>query len=120
MIYYVGLGIILTVIVICWFSLKDERKHKNNIKKSWRVAKNGLGKYLLQNYRIVAYTKSINAKYDWVTVDTFDDAEDAIIRMNFEVAKEKEERSRQAEFDKLQKQKDKEKELEKKIVEIIK
>ena len=124
MIYYVGLGIILAVIVICWFSLKDEIKHNKNKQKPWRVAKNGLGKYLLQNYRIVVeynmHRGPSTSDWGWVTVETFDDSTDAIIRMNFELAKFKEEQNQEKEFDKLKKQKDKEKALEKKIIEIIK
>ena len=125
MVYFIVGAFIVFIVCLCLYLNKQANQEQKDRERPWRVVKNALGQYLLQNYKVVE--KSWNANYPfvkyewkWVTVETFDDEQAAIIKMNYELG----ELQKKREYDKAVKEKiakaKKEKELAETIVEIIK
>ena len=122
------IGIIFVVLVVSGLvmALKEQAEHEKLMNIPYRVVKNGVGKYLLQKYKKIQHNyttddpRDVGYHYEWVTVDTYDDLQDAKIQYRIRAAeakhlKEKEEQSKKSE-EELKKQK----ELENTIVEVIK
>lgn len=125
MVYFIVGAFIVFMICLVIILQKQANQEQKDRERPWRVVKNALGQYLLQNYKVVE--KSWNANYTfvkyewkWVTVETFDDEQTAIIKMNYELG----ELQKKREYDNIVKEKmakaQKEKELAETIVEIIK
>lgn len=115
------------IFMICLgFILQKQADEEQKVRdKPWRVVKNALGQYLLQNYKCIEkeYCDDrpfITHEWKWVTVETFDDEQASIIKYNYEL----EEFKKKIESDKIANEKmekaKKEKELAETIVEIIK
>lgn len=110
---------------MCLYLNKQANEEQKDREKPWRVVKNALGQYLLQNYKAVEkyWTDDnpfVTYEWKWVTVETFDDEQAAIIKMNYELGELK----KKLETEKIANEKmakaKKEKELAETIVEIIK
>lgn len=125
MIYIIVAGIfvfMVSLIIILQKQSNDECKKRE---KPWRVVKNALGQYLLQNYKSIEKAwiddrPFVTYEWKWVTVATFEDEQAAIIKMNYELGELK----KKIETEKIANEKmakaKKEKELAETIVEIIK
>lgn len=126
------IGIIFVVLVVSGLvmALKEQAEYEKLMNIPYRIVKNGLGKYQLQKYKKIEHNyttedprkdpRDLGYHYEWVTVDTYDDLEDAKIQYRIRAAeakhlKEKEEQSKKSE-EEIKKQK----ELENTIVEVIK
>lgn len=125
MVYFIVGAFIVFIICMCLYFNKQANEEQKNIDKPWRVVKNALGQYLLQNYKAIekSWTDDnpfITYEWKWVTVQAFDDEQAAIIKMNYEL----DELKKQIEAVKIANEKlakaKKEKELAETIVEIIK
>ena len=125
MVYFIVGAFIVFMICLVIILQKQANQEQKDRERPWRVVKNALGQYLLQNYNVVEKSWNDNytfVKYEWkwVTVETFDDEQTAIIKMNYELG----ELQKKREYDNIVKEKmakaQKEKELAETIVEIIK
>lgn len=125
MVYFIVGAFIVFMICLVIILQKQANQEQKDRERPWRVVKNALGQYLLQNYKVVEKSWNDNytfVKYEWkwVTVETFDDEQTAIIKMNYELG----ELQKKREYDNIVKEKmakaQKEKELSETIVEIIK
>ena len=122
------IGIIFVVIVVCGLvvALKEQADAEKALNIPYRVVKNGLGKYQLQKYKKIKhdYTtddpRDLGYHYEWVTVDTYDDLQDAKIQYRIRLAEAKHEKEKEEQKNKSIEELKKQKELENKIVEIIK
>lgn len=122
------IGIIFVVIVVCGLvvALKEQADAEKALNIPYRVVKNGLGKYQLQKYKKIEhdYTtddqRDLGYHYEWVTVDTYDDLQDAKIQYRIRLAEAKHQMEKEAQSKKSEEELKKQKELENKIVEIIK
>lgn len=125
MIYLIIAGIFVFMVCFVIIIRKQENDERKQREKPWRVAKNALGQYLLQNYKSIEkdWTDDrpfVTYEWKWVTVETFEDEQAAIIKMNYELGElEKKIESDKIANEKMAKAK-KEKELAETIVEIIK
>ena len=125
MVYFIVGAFIVFIVCLCLYFNKQANEEQKNIDKPWRVVKNALGQYLLQNYKAIekSWTDDrpfITYEWKWVTVQAFDDEQAAIIKMNYELGELKKQiESVKIANEKLAKAK-KEKELAETIVEIIK
>lgn len=125
MIYLIIAGIFVFMVCFVIIIRKQENDERKQIEKPWRVAKNALGQYLLQNYKSIEIDWTddrpfVTYEWKWVTVETFEDEQAAIIKMNYELGElEKKIESDKIANEKMAKAK-KEKELAETIVEIIK
>ena len=124
--YIIGIIFVILVVSGLVMALKEQAETEKLMNIPYRVVKNGVGKYLLQKYKKIKhdYTtddpRDAGYHYEWVTVDTYDDVEDAKIQYRIRAAeakylKEKEEQSKKSE-EEIKKQK----ELENTLVEVIK
>ena len=125
MIYLIISSIVVFMVCLVIILQKQANQEQKNIERPWRVVKNALGQYLLQNYKVVEKSFNVDEpfvtyEWKWVTVETFDDEQTAIIKMNYELG----ELQKKREYDNIVKEKmakaQKEKELAETIVEIIK
>lgn len=123
---YIIIGAFIVFMVCLGFILQKQANEEQKIReKPWRVVKNALGQYLLQNYKPIekSWTDDnpfVTYEWKWVTVQAFDDEQAAIIKMNYELGELKKQiESVKIANEKMAKAK-KEKELAEKIVEIIK
>lgn len=123
--YLIISSIIVFMVCLCIYLQKQANQEQKDREKPWRVVKNALGQYLVQNYKVVEKflmddNPFVTYEWKWVTVETFDDEQAAIIKMNYELG----ELQKKREYDKAVKEKiakaKKEKELAETIVEIIK
>ena len=122
------IGIIFVVIVVCGLvvALKEQADAEKALNIPYRVVKNGLGKYQLQKYKKIEhdYTtddqRDLGYHYEWVTIDTYDDLQDAKIQYRIRLAEAKHQMEKEAQSKKSEEELKKQKELENKIVEIIK
>lgn len=122
------IGIIFVVIVVCGLvaSLKEQSDAEKSLNIPYRVVKNGLGKYQLQKYKKIEhdYTtdnpRDLGYHYEWVTIDTYDDLQDAKIQYRIRLAEAKHQMEKEAQSKKSEEELKKQKELENKIVEVIK
>lgn len=125
MVYFIVGAFIVFIVCLCLYFNKQANEEQKNIEKPWRVVKNALGQYLLQNYKPIekSWTDDnpfVTYEWKWVTVQAFDDEQAAIIKMNYELGELKKQiESVKIANEKLAKAK-KEKELAETIVEIIK
>ena len=122
------IGIIFVVIVISGLvmALKEQADADKALKIPYRVVKNGLGKYQLQRYKKITHNyttddpKDLGYHYEWVTVDTYDDLQDAKIQYRIRLAEAKHQMEKEAQSKKSEEELKKQKELENTIVEVIK
>ena len=122
------IGIIFVVIVVCGLvaALKEQSDAEKSLNIPYRVVKNGLGKYQLQKYKKIEhdYTtdnpRDLGYHYEWVTIDTYDDLQDAKIQYRIRLAEAKHQMEKEAQSKKSEEELKKQKELENKIVEVIK
>lgn len=125
MIYFIAVGFIVFIVCLCLYLNKQANEEQKDREKPWRVVKNALGEYLLQNYKPIEKSWSDDRpftiyEWKWVTIETFDDEQAAIIKMNYEMGElQKTREYEKAVNEKMAKAK-KEKELAETIVEIIK
>lgn len=125
MVYFIVGAFIVFIVCLCLYLNKQANEEQKNRDKPWRVVKNALGQYLVQNYKVIekSWTDDnpfVTYEWKWVTVETFDDEQAAIIKMNYELGElQKTREYEKAVNEKMAKAK-KEKELAEKIVEIIK
>ena len=125
MFYIIVISIVVFMICLGFILQKQANEEQKVRDKPWRVVKNALGQYLLQNYKAVekSWTDDnpfVTYEWKWVTVESFDDEQAAIIKMNYELGElNKKKESEKIANEKLAKAK-KEKELAETIVEIIK
>ena len=125
MIYIIVVSIFVFMVSLVIILQKQSNDECKKREKPWRVVKNALGQYLLQNYKSIEKAwiddrPFVTYEWKWVTVATFEDEQAAIIKMNYELGelKKKIETAKIAN-EKMAKAK-KEKELAETIVEIIK
>jgi len=125
MIYIIVAGIFVFMVSLVIILQKQSNDECKKREKPWRVVKNALGQYLLQNYKSIekAWVDDrpfVTYEWKWVTVATFEDEQAAIIKMNYELGELK----KKIETEKIANEKiakaKKEKELAETIVEIIK
>ena len=122
------IGIIFVVIVVSGLvvALKEQADAEKSLNIPYRVVKNGLGKYQLQKYKKIEhkYTtddpRDLGYHYEWVTIDTYDDLQDAKIQYRIRLAEAKHQMEKEAQSKKSEEELKKQKELENKIVEVIK
>ena len=120
--------IIFVVIVVCGLvaALKEQSDDEKSLNIPYRVVKNGLGKYQLQKYKKIEQdyttdnTRDLCYHYEWVTIDTYDDLQDAKIQYRIRLAEAKHQMEKEAQSKKSEEELKKQKELENKIVEVIK
>lgn len=125
MIYIIVTGIFVFMVSLVIILQKQSNDECKKREKPWRVVKNALGQYLLQNYKSIEKAwiddrPFVTYEWKWVTVATFEDEQAAIIKMNYELGELK----KKIEIAKIANEKmakaKKEKELAETIVEIIK
>ena len=125
MIYIIVVGIFVFMVSLVIILQKQSNDECKKREKPWRVVKNALGQYLLQNYKSIEKAwiddrPFVTYEWKWVTVATFEDEQAAIIKMNYELGELK----KKIETEKIANEKiakaKKEKELAETIVEIIK
>lgn len=125
MIYLIISSIVVFMVCFVIILQKQAKQKQKDIDRPWRVVKNALGQYLVQNYKVVKKfwndaNPFVTYEWKWVTVETFDDEQAAIIKMNYELEKfNKMKETEKIANEKMAKAK-KEKELAETIVEIIK
>ena len=119
MVYFIVGAFIVFMICLVIILQKQANQEQKDRERPWRVVKNALGQYLLQNYKVVE--KSWNANYTfvkyewkWVTVETFDDEQTAIIKMNYELG----ELQKKREYDNIVKEKMAKAQKEKQLLEL--
>ena len=125
MLYFIVGAFIVFIVCLCLYLNKQANQEQKYRERPWRVVKNALGQYLVQNYTVVE--KSWTADYIfetyewmWVTVETFDDEQAAIIKMNYELGELHKTRDYEKSVKEEMEKAKKEKELAETIVEIIK
>lgn len=125
MVYFIVGAFIVFIVCLCLYLNKQANQEQKYRERPWRVVKNALGQYLVQNYTVVE--KSWTADYIfetyewmWVTVETFDDEQAAIIKMNYELGELHKTRDYEKSVKEEMEKAKKEKELAETIVEIIK
>lgn len=125
MIYLIISSIFVFMVCLVIILQKQAKQEQKDIDRPWRVVKNALGQYLVQNYKVVKKfwndaNPFVTYEWKWVTVETFDDEQAAIIKMNYELGKfNKMKETEKIANEKMAKAK-KEKELAETIIEIIK
>jgi hypothetical protein len=115
------------VFMICLgFILQKQADEEQKVRdKPWRVVKNALGQYLLQNYQPIEKLSCdgrpfTTYEWKWVTVETFDDEQAAIIKYNYELGELQKTREYEKSVNEKMAKAKKEKELAETIVEIVK
>ena len=125
MIYLIISSIFVFMVCLVIILQKQAKQEQKDIDRPWRVVKNALGQYLVQNYKVVKKfwndaNPFVTYEWKWVTVETFDDEQAAIIKMNYELGKfNKMKETEKIANEKMAKAK-KEKELAETIIEVIK
>lgn len=125
MVYFIIGGFLIFIVCLCFYLNKQANKEQKDREKPWRVVKNALGQYLLQNYKVVekSWTDDrpfVTYEWKWVTVETFDDEDAAIIKMNYEMGELQKTREHEKAVNEQMEKAKKEKELAETIVEIVK
>lgn len=125
MIYLIVAGIFVFMVCIVIILLKQDNDERKKREKPWRVVKNALGQYLLQNYKSIEKDwiddrPFVTYEWKWVTVETFDEEQAAIIKMNYEMEELQKTREHEKAVNEQMAKAKKEKELAETIVEIIK
>lgn len=125
MVYFIVGAFIVFMVCLCLYLNKQANQEQKYRERPWRVVKNALGQYLVQNYTVVEKSWTDDYIFEtyewmWVTIETFDDEQAAIIKMNYELGElQKKREYEKAVKEQMEKEK-KEKELAETIVEIIK
>jgi len=122
------IGIIFVVIVVSGLvmALKEQAEYEKLMNIPYRVVKNGLGKYQLQHYMKIQHNyttddpRDVGYHYEWVTVDTYDELQDAKIQYRIRLAEAKHLKAKEDEKKKSEEELRKHQELENQVVEIIK
>ena len=122
------IGIIFVIIVVSGLvvALKEQADDEKSLNIPYRVVKNGLGKYQLQRYKKITHNyttddqRDLGYHYEWVTIDTYDDLQDAKIQYRIRLVEAKHQMEKEAQSKKSEEELKKQKELENKIIEIIK
>ena len=122
------IGIIFVVIVVSGLvmALKEQADADKALKIPYRVVKNGLGKYQLQRYKKITHNyttddpRDLGYHYEWVTIDTYDDLQDAKIQYRIRLAEAKHQMEKDAQSKKSEEELKKQQELANTIVEVIK
>ena len=125
MVYFIVAGFLIFIVCLCFYLNKQANEEQKNREKPWRVVKNALGQYLLQNYKIVekSWTDDrpfVTYEWKWVTVETFDDEQAAIVKMNYEMGELQKTKEHEKAVNEQMAKAKKEKELAETIVEIVK
>lgn len=124
--YIIGIIFVIVVVSGLVVALKEQADAEKSLNIPYRVVKNGLGKYLLQRYKKITHNyttddqRDLGYHYEWVTIDTYDDLQDAKIQYRIRMAEAKHQMEKEAQSKKSEEELKKHKELENKIVEIIK
>ena len=125
MVYFIVGAFIVFMVCLCLYLNKQANKEQKYRERPWRVVKNALGQYLVQNYTVVEKSWTDDYIFEtyewmWVTVETFDDEQAAIIKMNYELGELQKKREYEKAVKEQMEKAKKEKELAETIVEIIK
>lgn len=125
MVYFIVGAFIVFMVCLCLYLNKQANQEQKYRERPWRVVKNALGQYLVQNYTVVekSWTDDnpyVTYEWKWVTVETFDDEHAAIIKMNYELGELHKTRDYEKSVKEEMEKAKKEKELAETIVEIIK
>ena len=125
MIYFIAAGFIVFIVCLCLYLNKQANEEQKDREKPWRVVKNALGEYLLQNYKPIEKSwcddrPFTTYEWKWVTIERFDDEQAAIIKMNYEMGELQKTREYEKSVNEKMAKAKKEKELAETIVEIIK
>ena len=125
MIYLIIASIVVFMICLCFILQKQANEEQKDRDKPWRVVKNALGQYLLQNYQPIekSWTDDnpfVTYEWKWVTVESFDDEQAAIIKYNYELGELQKTREYEKSVNEKMAKAKKEKELAETIVEIVK
>lgn len=125
MVYFIVGAFIVFMVCLCLYLNKQANQEQKYRERPWRVVKNALGQYLVQNYKVVEKSWTADYmfktyKWMWVTVETFDDEQAAIIKMNYELGELHKTRDYEKSVKEEMEKAKKEKELAETIVEIIK
>ena len=125
MVYFIVGAFIVFMVCLCLYLNKQANKEQKYREKPWRVVKNALGQYLVQNYKVVEKSWTDDYIFEtyewmWVTVETFDDEQAAIIKMNYELGELQKKREYEKAVKEQMEKAKKEKELAETIIEIIK
>lgn len=124
--YIIGIIFVIVVVSGLIVALKEQADAEKSLNIPYRVVKNGLGKYQLQRYKKITHNyttddqRDLGYHYEWVTIDTYDDLQDAKIQYRIRMAEAKHQMEKEAQSKKSEEELKKHKELENKIVEIIK
>lgn len=124
--YIIGIIFVIVVVSGLVVALKEQADAEKSLNIPYRVVKNGLGKYQLQRYKKITHNyttddqRDLGYHYEWVTIDTYDDLQDAKIQYRIRMAEAKHQMEKEAQSKKSEEELKKHKELENKIVEIIK
>ena len=124
--YIIGIIFVIVVVSGLIVALKEQVNAEKSLNIPYRVVKNGLGKYQLQRYKKITHNyttddqRDLGYHYEWVTIDTYDDLQDAKIQYRIRLAEAKHQMEKEAQSKKSEEELKKQKELENKIVEIIK
>ena len=125
MVYFIVGAFIVFMVCLCLYLNKQANKEQKYRERPWRVVKNALGQYLVQNYKVVEKSWTDDYIFEtyewmWVTVETFDDEQAAIIKMNYELGELQKKREYEKAVKEQMEKAKKEKELAETIIEIIK
>ena len=125
MVYFIVAGFLIFIVCLCFYLNKQANEEQKNREKPWRVVKNALGQYLLQNYKKIekSWTDDrpfVTYEWKWVTVETFDDEQAAIVKMNYEMGELQKTKEHEKAVNEQMAKAKKEKELAETIVEIVK
>lgn len=124
--YIIGIIFVIVVVSGLVVALKEQADAEKSLNIPYRVVKNGLGKYQLQKYKKIEHNyttddpRDLGYHYEWVTIDTYDDLQDAKIQYRIRLAEAKHQMEKEAQSKKSEEELKKQKELENKIVEVIK
>ena len=124
--YIIGIIFVIVVVSGLIVALKEQADAEKSLNIPYRVVKNGLGKYQLQKYKKITHNyttddqRDLGYHYEWVTIDTYDDLQDAKIQYRIRLAEAKHQMEKEAQSKKSEEELKKQKELENKIVEVIK
>lgn len=81
MIYLIISSIVVFMVCLVIILQKQAKQEQKDIDRPWRVVKNALGQYLVQNYKVVKKfwndaNPFVTYEWKWVTVETFDDEQE--------------------------------------------
>lgn len=125
MIYIFGIIFLSIIVIGLIFYLKEQQAEEKYLNSPYRVAKNGVGKYILQEYKkfqhnyITDNPKDEDYHYEWVTINTYNDLLEAKIEYRIRMSELKYKKQKEEEIRKSEEELKKQQELENTIVEII-